>query len=85
MNYQKNNYTIQKIYYNRHKEKTYIKNNMSGTLTKTYSGHCQINKAESKQYKNIKYKMNSCREKMKSVYKNHLIMIINIAYPNDLV
>ena len=48
MNYQKNNYTIQKIYYNRHKEKTYIKNNMSGTLTKTYSGHCQTNKAESK-------------------------------------
>ena len=29
--------------------------------------------------------MNSCREKMKSVYKNHLIMAINIAYPNNLV
>ena len=29
--------------------------------------------------------MNGRRENMQSVYKNHLIMIINIAYPNNLV
>ena len=46
INYRKPNHRVQKIYYNRHKQNTYIKNSRSGTLIRTYSEHSQTSKME---------------------------------------
>ena len=41
-----------------------------------YASGLVINsKRKSKYYENIKYKTNGCRENMKSVYKNYLILL----------
>ena len=46
INYRKANNIIQKIYYSRHRDKAYIKNNISGALSKTYSEQGQSYKME---------------------------------------
>ena len=41
-------------------------------------------KIKSKKYESIKCKMNGCIENIKSVYKNYLLLQINIVYPKML-